>query len=303
MYTDVSELLAPTVARARAALIAAETALVGLSAGTAIALALVIAAHGSAVEPLVRPALWLGGATGVLALVISIAGRALEIGEAPRRPAVLGRLWRPLIAASASCTAGQMAAALSDASGPFAPRIALIISISAALGAVALGCAALRAHLVTAPPATVEPMVATTAQTIGHSLLAGLAGLLLIGLLTGKVTAGLTYHLGVAITALASVTAMSTAATIRGFRAKLTAGRAKGTRWPLAEHGYRFAAVTMMIGVLLPSVVVIADLLAARVTLLAVACAVLAVSSHALRYALCITALAMPVRTSTGGRT
>ncbi len=293
-YPELNVILAPTTARARAALVATETALIGLCCGGAVAVVLVSSTHGEVAAPLFRPAVWLFGGAGLLGLVISIAGRVLEVGEAPRQTPVLHRLWQPLIAVAVACVIALFTALTTAGAITPGARAELISRVAAGIGLVGMTALSLRVRTALSTSAPPKPRVAALAQPIAHSLLSGMAGLLFIGLVTGRVTAQLTYHVGVGVTALAAATALSTAITIRGVRVRLRSGRPTGGRWPLAEHGYRLSAITVMIGLLLPAVVVIADLLAARLTLMAMACAMLAVSSHALRYALAITELALP---------
>ena len=106
----------------------------------------------------------------------------------------------------------------------------------------------------------------------------------MVGLIGGTITAELTYHLGAAVVVICAATILWTGLGLRASRAVLQRARNSGSTWPLAERGYRTATVATLLGLVVPALVVLADLMSARLTGMVLACAALAVSNHAVRF-------------------
>ncbi|GEM_PF-3406601 len=289
-----SMVLSPSLVRARAGVIATEHGLIGIAAGLLLAITLVGLIHGEASAlPLFAPGLWVIVGLGGGGMVISVASRVLEIGEAPRQAPRLGLWWRPAMASAAAFLVPSIVAIvlLDDEAQSFATARAW--QVAGTPGAL-LALATLSIRAQTAARIRSHRVVAELAQPIAHAVLAGGSTALLVGLLTGQMSAHTTYRLGAAVCASAALTVASTGLCVRRVRAELHRMRAQGARFPVAEQAYRLAAGATMIGLLVPAVVIVADLLAARLTGMVLAAAALAVSSHALRYALTASSLALP---------
>lgn len=284
--------LSPTVVRARAGLIATEQGLLGLAAGTAVAMALLATVNPSALAPIVSVLRWIVVAIGGLGLALTIAARVLEIGEAPRHAPVLGQLHLPLVICAAAMVLGGGIGALltNDFPADSGALAALWGNVPAAFGVIAT--LALRSDRAATPQTALS--MANLSQPISHSLLAGLATTMIVGLMTGKISAGLTYQAGVATAAVAAATIFATGLCVRRIRARLHLAATAGARYPVAEQAYRLAAGATVVGLMLPAAVIVADLLAARLTLLVLAATALAVSNHAVRYALVASHLSLP---------
>ena len=281
----------PSVVRARAGLIATEQGLCGLAAGLCLALGLTLAYAPNAPLSLIEPGLWCALVAGALGLAVTVVGRVLEIGEAPRRTPILHAQFLPLAAGALLLTAGAgLSLATAGTDGQLSSPARIWLWSAAAPSIAVLIALSLRSKAAT----QCDDAVSELSQPIGHALLGGMAALLAIGLITGHISATNTYLVGAAVTALAAATILATSLCVRRARSRLHAAQRDGGRFPLAEQAYRMAAIATVVGLLLPSVVVVADLLAARLTLLVLATAALAVSNHALRYALVACHLALP---------
>jgi hypothetical protein len=283
----------PNVVRARSGRLATEQGLIGLAAGTSVALTLLHTTDPAATAPLVEPSGWILVGLAGLGIAVAVGAQVLEVGEAPRRAPVLGTLFVPLLGSSLLVAAPIIAALLStnNASGaPVTSSLWLWLSVPGALCATAI--LALRSASAHDPAAPTT--LSQVSQPIGHALLGGLATVLIVGLISGQITAHLTYQLGVAITAVAAATIAATGLCVRRARSMLHAAQRGGGRFPVAEQAYRLAAGTTVLGLLLPAVIVVADLLAARVTLLVLAAVAMTVSNHAMRFALVACELSIP---------
>lgn len=270
------------VARARAGLVATEQGLLGLSAGMCVAVALLTWVAPSAPERLVVMATWVAVGMLVTGAAVSVSGRVLDIGEFSRQPAAMNAFFGPLLGSVG--LAALSLTLLLFAPGIGSPLGKTSLQLAALSGIGVMSVLSLRSSLITTTVSVF--LLSAISQPIGHALLGGLATLLLIGLLIGEMTAQVTYRLGIATAALAAATIATTAICVRRARAALDAARKTGGRFPLAEQAYRLAVGATVLGLLLPAIIVIADLLAARLTLLLLAAAAMAVSNHALRFAL-----------------
>lgn len=283
----------PDEIQARAGLIASESSLLGLGAGTLVSVALAVALQGRHALPVLRPAV--AAAAGLLTcgVTLMVFARRLDVGASARRPQGLPQTFRPtvLLAAVTAAVAwlalvliARHEAGLGATTGPapYGPGAAVVAVVAALAGVPLLGALGLR-QVAAAGGATMP--VAQLLQATGHSLLGGFALLMLIGFASRAMTVELKYTLGTAITTLGAHTILWSTWLLRGSRQAVAQMRADGVRMPLVERGHWLASAAVVAGLLVPGLVVLANLVTVRDTGLAVACSVLAVSNHAMRYA------------------
>lgn len=286
-------MMPPRTARARAGLIAVEQGLLGLAAGVTIVAGVTAAMHGLPAVALLRPAIWLAAGLALFGVLGTALGRMLRWGldfaPAPRLEAT----WVGFFVASCALLVSLVAALIAwQLQGPLKPGAALVGGeawtglrltwVAALPSLVVLALLALRG--VAAAEQSARAPVAEVAQPVSQALLGGVALLLLVGVLTGQITAELTYHMGAAVTVAAAATILWTGLSLRSARRDLLRERAAGRGWPLAERGYMVASAVTLLGLVLPAMTILADLLSARLTGMVVACVALAVSNHALRF-------------------
>ncbi|MFZ4580373.1 MAG: hypothetical protein ACOYOB_18470 [Myxococcota bacterium] len=285
---------------ARAGLIASEHSLLGLGAGTLISTTLAVLVQGSAAAGLVLPAL--AASSGLLACGVGVAfvGRYLGLGGSSRRPAALPLTFRPVVALGAVASVlGWLAVALvsrGSAAGPPSYPGALdstgfAVMAVASLGAALPLLAALGLRAIAAVDGGAPMPVAQLFQATGHSMLGGLGLLVLIAFASGAMGLELKIAMGAAVTAACAHTLLWSAWLLRGSRRRMDRMRKAGLRVAMLERGHSLAAATTVVGLVAPGLVVMADLLLGRDTGLVIACAVLAVSNHAMRYAWVLLAL------------
>ena len=283
----------PAVVRARAGLLATEQGLLGLAAGTSLVSGLLAWRDAEGFARLFGYSTWLTVGLATAGVTVTVVARVLDVGEAPRQAPVMHAWFVPLVAAAVWVLAAACASvALHEDGRGFG--VGTIAALAAGMPASIVVLAALALRSAATCGQDSETVLSELGQPIGHGMLGGAAAILLIGLISGQITAGLTYKVGVAITALAAATLFATALSVRRARRRLHVLSRDGGRFPVAEQAYRLAAGATVLGLLLPAVIVVADLLAARLTLLVVAAAAMAVSNHALRYALVACALSSP---------
>lgn len=289
MYTA---LMPPRTVRARASLAASELGLLGLGAGVAIAVALVAAMHGDEAMIVGRHALWIAVGLIGTGLLWTVAARHFRYGRWDRGAARMAASWWPALVPATLLFAGVLALVLlwpnasSSTAGQItaddATAVRAILWPVAAVALITLVALTLRG-VAAAEQKAIAP-VAELARPMAHVLLGGLAITLMTGLMAGSISAELTYHLGAAVVVTSACTIVWTGLCLRAARVRLLAGRNEGNSWPLAQRGYRTATVATLIGVVVPALVVLADLMSARLTGMVPACAALAVSCHALRF-------------------
>lgn len=290
MYSD---LMPPRTVRARASLAASELGLLGLGAGTALAVALVSAMHGTEALIVGRHAIWIAMGLCSTGLLWTIAARHLRYGRWDRGAARMAATWWPMVIAALSTAAGLLVLSLNwppelpsaaegrAAATAIAPGGWLLFAVATAAMWTLVGLS-LRGVAAAEQPA-IAP-VAEIARPLAHALLGGLAIVLMTGLMARSISAELTYHLGAAVIVTGACTIVWTGLCLRAARGALQASRRLGNSWPMAQRGYRTATAATLLGVVLPALVVLADLMSARLTGMVPACAALAVSCHALRF-------------------
>jgi len=254
-----------------------------------------VAVQGRFALPVLRPAVAASAGLISAGVLVAVLGRWLDLGATRRRPAALIATFRPVVllgtglAAAAWLALAWIAAheaKLAAADGETLPLLGPGVWLAAA--SALLGGVPLLAALGLRGLAAVEraPMpLAQLMQASGHALLGGLGLYMLIGFTTGAMSHELKYTLGTAITALAAHTLAWSGWLLRGSRKTLSRLRLQGVRVPLLERGHWLASAAVVGGLLAPSVVVLANLATVRDTGLVIACSVLAVSNHAMRYA------------------
>ena len=288
----------PAALRARAGLIASETGLLALAAGVQLAVSLLVALHGVDALPLVEPVAWVVCGLAGCGVVWLSLGRYLGTGVSEGDKGSLRTTWPPLMVASVLLLAlcviavlmmsgdGHQGLSRQDQGGlsEHPSWLGLVVLWVASVPAVALiAFVSLRnIAIIERPPVT---PIAELAQPTAHALLGGLAVVMLVGLSGGRINADLTYHLGAGISIAGAATILWTGWSLRGARLLLLDRRREHVGWPVAEHGYRTAAFATLFGLIIPSLVVLADLMTARLTGMILSCAALAVSQHAIRYA------------------
>ncbi len=279
---------------ARAGLIASEFSLLGLGAATLTVAALLGAMHGRIALPLVRSGVGVSAGLVTAGLLLTGVGRYLDLGRSRHHPEGMANTWLPVAVLAALLTlATWTCLATLMRTDPGAEDLQLITWLldgSAVLLAVPL-LAGLGLRSLGAVEGGAPMPLAQLFQAIGHCLLGGVALLTLIGLSSDALSLELKYYLGASLcTGCAHVIGWS-AWLLRGSRVGLRGLREQGVRVPLLERAHTMASLALVLGIMAPGLLVLADLVTLRETGLVVACAVLAVSNHAMRYAWALLAL------------
>ncbi len=279
---------------------ALEQSTLGLAAGTFWALQLAIATRPAALL-LARPALIVAAAlaaVGCLAQAVLPAASLWQSevtrsgwgARAALRQRVVASLGVALAAALA--VAAFVAPVYGEADKPPTrlddlPLAAM--AVPALLATLWLGLAALRAGgddggpgraMVSANP------IATLAQPTGQALLGGMALMLLVGMVIGRITAELTYELAAGVSMAALWASGSAGRVLRGLHQLRAREQRAGLRRPGLDAALRLAVMATLLGVLLPAVVIVGELARARVAGVIIAAFALVASGHPLRYGL-----------------
>ena len=288
-------MLSPPQARARATVLAVEVSTLGVAAGTCIALALasMLRPGALALAPaafvIAATSAWLGFGGSVMSLRLQLGGRLQ--GSA---------LWsaRGVVACAGLLAAGATAAAVvsrrwvtDDGAAALTSEKLLALAVVAGLGWATLALVARRQF--DALDGTATPL-ADLVQPPAQGLLSGFGVVLLVGLIGGAIRAELTYELGAAVAMAALWALASTARILRGIRRSLRAGQAAGVFLPPVAGAWRQAALTTLLGLFAPTLVIIADLASARLNGVVIAGFALIVVGHPLRYALAMCRLQDP---------
>lgn len=280
---------------ARAGLIASESSLLGLGAGTLTGATLSALLLGHAAAPILRPGLAAGAGLCSCGLVVAWLGRSFDLGGSTRRPEGLARTWWPLMGLGAVLAiAGWVTlsfviqhepanAAALDPVWPWGRNAAIGAVFCLAIAMPMLAAIGLRALM--AVDAGAPMPLAQLFQTASHNLLGGLGLLMVMGYASDAMGLELKFALGAAICTLAAHTIFWSSWLLRGSRKAMARLRAQGIRVSLLDRGHSLASAAVVIGLLGPGLTVLAGLVTGRDTGLTVACAVLAVSNHAMRYA------------------
>ena len=282
-----------TEVQARAGLVASESSLLGLGSGTLIAATLAGLLLGHAAAPIVRPGLAAGAALCTCGVLLAWLGHALDLGGTARKREGLARIWWPtvvlgiLLSLAAWTTLALLvrhdATALADPVWPWGPQVAAATLLSLLLALATLSAVALRALIAIESEAPMP--VAHLFQSAGHCMLGGLGLLMVMGYASDAMGVELKYALGTAICTVAADTILWSAWLLQGARRSIVQLHRDGVRIPMLERGHAMASAVLVLGLLAPALTVLAGLVTGRDGGLTVACAVLAVSNHAMRYA------------------
>jgi small-conductance mechanosensitive channel len=233
-------------------------------------------------------ALPLAGAWGWLALGLLGAGLIWSLpvglldrdGSRPRGGWL--RPWLPTLTAAVAIVPASLGASLVG-DGPPAPEFWLA-EVTAALAASALLALLGLQALGAVENGSARPL-AELSTTVGHALVGGAALVMMVGLLCGRMTAMLAYHLGAAVLIGDLLVLASTAVWLAGVRSALAGARGRFEPPAGLQQGLSIAMISALVGLLLPGLLILADLATARLSATLFACALLAVSHHSLRYA------------------
>jgi hypothetical protein len=279
--------VSPDELHARAGLVASEFSLLGLGASTFAVAALLGAMHGRLALPIVRAGLGAGAGLTSAGLLLAGVGRYLDLGRSRKRPEALASTWLPVVVLGALLTiVAWTSLALLLHAEPTADLRAVtwLVGLGAILFAVPL-LAGLGLRSLGAVEDGAPMPIAQLFQSTGHCLLGGAALLTLIGLSSDALSLELKYFLGAALCTGCAHVILWSAWLLRGSRRYLRGLRNRGVRLPQLERAHTMASLALVFGLLVPGLLVLADLVTLRETGLAVACSVLAVSNHAMRYA------------------
>ena len=274
---------------ARAGLIASEYSLIGLGAATVLVTLLLLLVPDVGSLQLLRPGL--AASAGLLGCgaAISVVGRWLDLGGS-RRQLRLAQLWWPLLALALLGATGSLLAlhrtGLIRETGDhviWPPALLGLFAVLALLSVGTLATLGLRGLLavVGGPPLPVVQLW----QATTHCLLGGIGLVALIGFSADALPRTLQVYLATAISVMAGHAAITATILLHRSRRTLRGLRAAGLHMPLLERGHALASGALLLGVVLPGLLALAYLLINRDLPLMPACAVVAVSNHAMRYA------------------
>ena len=273
---------------ARAGLIASEYSLIGLGATSQLTTLLLLLVPDNGGLLLLRPGL--AASAGLLACgaAISVVGLWLDLGGT-RRSRPMRRLWWPLAALALTGALGSwlalhrvgLEANLQQALASL--RLLLLFVALAGTSLLTLAVLGMRA-LVAVESGPALPVVQLW-QATSHTMLGGLGLVALIGFSAEILSRELQVYLATAISVLCAHATLAAAVVLHGSRRALRRLRAAGVGVPLLERAHALASMTLLLGLLLPGLAVLGHLLVSRNVNLIVACCVVAISNHAMRYA------------------
>lgn len=295
-------MLSPPLARARATVLAVEATTLGLAAGVALALAIALILRPSAAIHLLRPVATLGAAVATLGAMGTLLAHNLGLGArrvaaeveadaSPGPPATVPGTYLAAVGGALLAVGLFLASRAADgtALGASAARDRAVLC-----GLLAIG---LQATLSWRASAAIGPSATPLAELLQPSAVALLAGFglaLVIGLVGESMTAELTYELGAGTTMAALWATATTGRVMRGVRLTLRRDREQGVTAPPVERALRHAALATLAGVLVPALVIAANLATAHLNGVVLAGAALIVVGHPLRYALALCRLDAP---------
>lgn len=299
----VQETQLTTEIYARAGLIATEFSLLGLGAGSTIVTLLLalLPEHGGLV--LLRPGL--AASAGLLGCgtAISVVGRALDLGGS-RTHKSLYALWKPLLllavlGASLCWFSLHRVGQLADTTEKWTwPNSLLAVFVLLGMVAIVL-LATLALRALTAVQAGAPMAIAQMWQAHTHTLTGALGLVTLIGYSTENLTRELQVFLATALCVMAGHAVLATLWLLRGSHRTLKGLRQAGLRVHLLERGHGMATLALLGGLIAPGLLVLANLLIDKDISPVLACALFAISNHAMRYAWVLLPLQAPVPTVT----
>lgn len=288
-------MLSPPQARARATVLAVEVSTLGVACGTCLALALaaMLRPGALALAPggfvIAATSAWLGFGGAWLSLRLRLGGQ-LDGGAGSSARAVTAAAGLLAAAATASAFAAPGWVG-SDGTAPLTSDNLRALGVVAILGWATLALVARRQ--LDALDGSATPL-ADLLQPPAQGLLSGFGVVLLVGLIGGVISAELTYELGAAMAMAALWALASTARILRGVRRALRAQQAEGGSLPSVASAWRQVALTTLLGLFVPTLVIIADLASARLNGVVIAGFALIVVGHPLRYGLAVCRLQDP---------
>ncbi len=293
------ELRAHAEIHARAGLIASEYSLIGLGAAALLVTLLLLLLPDYADMQLLRPGL--AASAGLLGCgaAVSVVGRWLDLGGS-RRQVRLARLWWPLLSGALIGALGSLLAlhraGLIRETADHVLWPTALLGLFAALALVALFLLAALGLRALAAVDSGAPMPLTQLwQSTTHCLLGGLGLVALIGFSADTLPRALQVYLATAISVMCGHAALAAARLLHGSRRTLRGLRAAGLHVALVERGHALASGALLIGIVVPGLLVLWHLLVNRELPLMPACGVIAVSNHAMRYALVLLPLNAPL--------
>jgi hypothetical protein len=132
-------------------------------------------------------------------------------------------------------------------------------------------------------------------QATTHCLLGGLGLVALIGFSADTLPRTLQVYLATAISVMCGHAALSATLLLHQSRRTLRGLRAAGLHVAILERGHTLASGALLVGVVVPGLLVLWHLLVNRELPLVPACAILAISNHAMRYAFVLLPLNAPL--------
>ncbi len=285
----------PEPLHARAGMIASEFSLIGMGAAVALVALLAAALQRNVAMPIVRPALATAAGLSSCGLLAALLTRYFAVGVSPAAYPSESRdfAWFIGVATSMTAMAWWGTAALGDLQAvvrgggtpPHWPVLMTICALITGVFAIAtLAILSLRA-LAALQSNPLQP-VGQMLQACGHTLLAGLGLITVIAYSADLMSLELRYYLGTAMTTTGAHTILWSAWILRGSRRARRQLLASGVRVPMLERGHRLATAALLLGLILPCLVILVDLVAVTDVGLPIAGAVLAASNHAMRYGL-----------------
>lgn len=298
---------------ARAGVLASESSLLGLASGLSVAQGVALLVVPTVVLPFARALL--ASTVGLLGigLLLSALARLLGMGGGPRH-APWQQLWWPTwltcLANALTQGAGLLLQSRHEAGLGTEPvavlqvwstGLTLVATAGLALGLLGLASVSLR-QLATwwrsndAPIGWVQlRSPALHLYTTQAHLLCGGVGLVALIGLAGQPKAGeLHTYLAMAVTTLCVHAALPAVLLLGQLRRGLRPLRAAGVRLSTLERGYALAGGGVVLGLLLPGLAALANLLDVVHDGLGLSCALVAASSHAVRYGLVLLSWTKP---------
>lgn len=298
---------------ARAGVLASESSLLGLACALALAHGVALLVIPTAVLPVSRALLASAAGLAAIGLALAALARLMRVGGADRG-LPWQRQWWPMWLTGLGCALTQATALLLQnrheallGSEPVAvltlwsSGLLLAATLGVLVALLGLAAVGLRQLSVWWPaggqPAPLVPLTLPALHlyaTLAHLLAGGVGLLALIGLGGPSQDPQLRTFLAMAVSTLCVHATLPSVVLLGQFRRALRPLRAAGVRLSTLERGYALSAAGVVLGLLLPGLVALANLLDVVQQGLGPACALLAASSHALRYGLVLLSWTKP---------